>query len=120
VLALAVAPLSAVSDLKVYGEDDVAQAIDPALYVVDLVSRPPRLLLRADGVWTKPGRIANGIEVLVTAGFGPAASAVPEPLRQAMLKLVAHWFAHRGDDEGTRAAPPSVAALLAPFREARL
>jgi uncharacterized phiE125 gp8 family phage protein len=120
VLQLPLAPLIAVTDLKVYGDDDVAAAIDPAHYMVDRVSRPARLLLRPDRVWARPGRLANGIEVALTCGFGPEGTSVPPPLCEAMLKLLAHWFAHRGDDEGTRHVPPAVAALLAAYRGARL
>lgn len=117
---LPVAPLIAVGELNVYGEDDIAAAIDPAHYVVDRYSRPPRLVLRPDRVWVRPGRIANGIEITLTAGFGSAAGDVPVPLREAMLKLVAHWFAFRGDEQENRSVPASVSALLAPFRDMRL
>ncbi len=120
VIALPLAPVLSIQDLKVHGEDDIAAVIDPAHYVSDRLARPPRLLLRPDRAWARPGRIANGIEIRLTAGFGAAASDVPAPLREAMLKLVAHWHAYRGDIEGTRAVPPGVSALLAPFREARL
>jgi uncharacterized phiE125 gp8 family phage protein len=48
--------------------------------------------------WTMPvpGRIAAGIELDVTVGFGDAAADVPEPLRQAIRLLVAHWYENRG------------------------
>jgi uncharacterized phiE125 gp8 family phage protein len=117
---LMIAPLAAVTSVKVYGEDDVAAAIDPAHYFLDRASRPPRLALRSGRVWPLPGRIANGIEIAVSAGFGPAVTDVPAALRQACLKLVAHWYAFRGDDEGTRNLPPAITAMLSPYREARL
>jgi hypothetical protein len=36
----------------------------------------------------RPGRLANGIEILLTIGF----TNVPEPLREAVLQLVGHWY----------------------------
>lgn len=119
VIELPLAPVLSISTVAVFGEDDIAATIDPAHYYADTASRPPRLLLRGSRIWARPGRIANGIAISVTAGYGAAASSVPEPLRQAILILVAHWFEHRG-----AAAPPplplTVDALTRPYREARL
>jgi uncharacterized phiE125 gp8 family phage protein len=119
VIELPIAPVIAITDVKTYSEDSIAAVIDPAHYFADRLSRPPRLLLRPDRIWARPGRIANGIEVVVTAGFGATAASVPEPLRQAMLQLIAHRYTHRGEDEAAH-APFAFAGLIAPFREMRL
>ena len=71
--------------------------------------------------WTMrvPGRIAAGIELDVTVGFGDAAINVPEPLRQAIRLLVAHWYENRGlmaDVDKGVVLPSTVAALIAPYR----
>lgn len=118
-ISLPLSPVMTVEDLSVLGEDDVPAVIDPAHYYVDLASRPARLLLRGSRVWARPGRIANGIAIAVTAGFGGAASTVPEPLRQAILMLVAHWHEHRGNAEPP-ALPLTLDALIQPYREVRL
>ena len=55
----------------------------------------------------------------VAAGFGATPASVPQPLRQAVLLLVAHWYARRGDEDGG-GMPVSLDALLRPFREVRL
>ena len=109
-------PLIAIADLKVWGDDNIAAVIDPAHYFADGVSRPARLVRRGSRVWAAPGRIANGIEIVASFGFG-AASAVPAPLKQAMLALVAHWFENRGD---TAPLPLDIAALIAPWRKVQL
>lgn len=119
VMALPLAPLIAVDEVAVFGDDDVKAVIDPAHYYVDLASRPPRLLQRGSRVWARPGRIGNGIAISVTAGFGPSSDAVPAPLREAILQLIAHWFEHRGD--GKPPLPPlTVDTLIQPYREVRL
>ena len=70
-----------------------------------------------------PGRIANGVEIDVTAGFGATPQSVPEPLRMAMRLLVAHWFEHRSDalhEDRIAHLPAGVAAACMPWRAARL
>jgi uncharacterized phiE125 gp8 family phage protein len=119
IVLLPLSPVTVVGEVGVFGEDDVKAVIDPAHYYADLTSRPPRLLLRGSRVWARPGRIANGIAITVTAGYGPAAPSVPEALRQAVLQFVAHWYEHRGN-----AVPPplplTIDPLIQPYRELRL
>jgi uncharacterized phiE125 gp8 family phage protein len=88
--------------------------------------RCARSTRRASTTWLlpAPGRIAGGIELDVTVGYGDAATDVPEALRQAVRLLVAHWYENRGvvATDTTRVAPlPStITALLAPYRMLRL
>ena len=65
----------------------------------------------------------NGIEIDVTAGYGPSGVDVPSPLRQAIMMLVAHWYEHRGavgHDLATALTPQGFDALIAPYRVIRL
>lgn len=110
-------PLIEIAALKVHGEEEL-QEIDPAHYFCDLVSRPARLVLRPWRVWQKPGRIAKGIEIVFTAGFGASGGTVPEDLREAVLKTLAHWHEWRGDEAPRE--PVTIGALLQPWRELRL
>lgn len=119
VIELPVAPLRAVEEVGVYGEDGTKAVIDPAHYIVDAASRPPRVLLRGSRVWPVPGRAVNGIGIRAEAGFGTTAQDVPQPLRDAMKLLVAHFYAQRGDEAGS-GLPLSFAALLEPYRPVRL
>lgn len=62
---------------------------------------------------------ARRVTVSYRAGMGPDWNAVPEPLRQGIVRLVAHLFTER--DAGDAAGPPaSVAALWRPWRRMRL
>ncbi len=119
VVELPLSPVIAVTQVKTWGEDDVAASVDPAHYYIDRISQPPRLLLRGSRVWARPGRIGNGIEIVLTVGFGAAAGDVPAELRQAILDLLAHWHAQRGDVAET-ALPLTVATVIERFREKRL
>ena len=62
---------------------------------------------------------AGRVRVTYRAGMAEDWNGVPEPLRQGMLRLVAHLHAHRdaADDAGP---PAAVAALWRPWRRMRL
>ena len=62
---------------------------------------------------------ARRVRVRFEAGLAPAWEGLPEPLRQGIVRLVAHLFTHRDDHAG--AAPPAaVTALWRPWRRLRL
>jgi uncharacterized phiE125 gp8 family phage protein len=119
VIELPVAPLRAVEEIGVYGEDGQKAVIDPAHYIVDAASRPARVMLRGSRLWPRPGRVVNGIGIRAEAGFGPLPEDVPQPLRQAVLLLVAYVFAQRGEETGG-GLPVNLGALLSPYRRVRL
>jgi hypothetical protein len=52
-----------------------------------------------------------------TAGLAVSANEVPEPIRQGILRLVAHLFTAR---DGTGDPPAAVTALWRPYRRMRL
>lgn len=116
------APLRSVDEVRVKDARGDAAEIPDQNYLVDLASRPPRL------VWNNcapplPGLAANGIEIDLTAGFGDTADSVPAPLKHAILMLTAHWYEHRDPQEiGTAGAriPDAVGDLINPFRTIRL
>lgn len=121
-IVLPLAPVSAVSAISLLARTVPDEALDVALYELDLGGEPPRIW-KADGAaWPKAKRRAAGIAVDFTAGYGGAA-AVPQALKQAVLMLVAHWFETRlpvaFGDTGTD-IPLTVAALIAPYRRFRL
>ena len=107
------APLQALAATRVYDFDNNAQALDTAAFVLD---RGASALIFAPWALPAPGRVAAGIELDVTTGFGDAAIDVPEPLRQAIRLLVAHWYENRGLVGSGAVLPQTVAALLAPYR----
>lgn len=110
------APLQALAAARVYDANSVAQMVDTAAFVLD---RGASSLFVAPWALPAPGRAQAGIELDVTVGYGAAAADVPEPLRQAMRLLVAHWYENRGlvtTGVDYSALPQSIAALIAPYR----
>jgi len=122
-LKLPLRPVQSIGAVRLYDEAGVATTVAPESYFLDGASAPARLVRQGALVWPKPGRFANGIEIAFTAGYGDAAADVPEPIRHAILLLVAHWHEHRSPLEvGPIAHPPPdmVEHLLAPYRAMRL
>ena len=119
---LPLTPLRSVDEVRVKNAAGVAIAVPAEGYLVDLASRPARL------VWNNivppvPHVRAKGIEIDMTAGFGSTGDSVPAPLKHAILMLTAHWYEHRDPGEiGSDDAriPDAVSALINPFRTIRL
>jgi uncharacterized phiE125 gp8 family phage protein len=114
-LTIVPAPLQTLIAARVYDFDNAAHAVDTGAFVLD---RGGSALIFAPWALPAPGRLAAGIELDVTVGYGDAAVDVPQALRQAIRLLVAHWYENRGlVAAGTTSVLPStVAALIAPYR----
>ncbi len=115
-------PLQAISAARVFPASGAAAVISPDDYLVDTASAPPRLV-RKGSAWPLPGKAAAGIEIDFTAGYGPAVSDTPAPIRQAILLLTAHWYEHRDPIEigsAETALPAALSELLLPYRLKRL
>jgi uncharacterized phiE125 gp8 family phage protein len=116
-LAVRPGPLQSLTAARVYDLENMAHDVDVQAFVPDLGGSA---LVFAPWAVPAPGRSALGIELDVAVGYGDAAIDVPEPLRQAIRLLVAHWYDNRGlIVAGTTQAavlPQAVAALLAPYR----
>ena len=117
-LAVLPAPLRALVAARVYKSDGTALAIDTDAFAIDKVSAPA-VLTYASGAPPAPGRIAGGIELDIEAGYGDAASDVPEPLRQVIRVLAAHWSENRGliaQGHSVAVLPEAASALIKPYR----
>jgi len=122
VVPIPLRPVASIVSIEVLALDGTPATVAPSEYLLDAASVPPRLVSVGTG-WPAPGRKAAGIEIDFTAGYGPSAADVPEPIRQAILLLTAHWYEHRDPIEigsAATAIPASVSDLLSPFRVKRL
>jgi uncharacterized phiE125 gp8 family phage protein len=116
-------PVQSVTSVSIASASGVFNPVASQAYEADVKSVPARLAPRAGAALPKPGLRLNGIEIAFTAGYGSMPQAVPEPLRQAMLQLVAHWYEVREPvclTQDRLEAPLAVSALLHPYRRARL
>jgi len=106
-------PVRAITLVEAVAADGTATALPVGAYAIDLDERG-RGWVRADG-------IEAGARLRVTAEVGLAAdwAALPDAIRQGVVRLAAHLFTHR--DAADDAHPPAVvAALWRPWRRMRL
>ena len=116
---LPVSPLMRVERIRVFDGTGGGSDLSPPFYRAGRFGDPPRLVIASAS--PEPGLAAEGIWIEVVAGFGPTGSDVPAPLAQAIRVLVARWFENRGDAPASDTPlPPDVAAVVAPYRRARL
>lgn len=118
-------PLQSVTHVKTYANDDTVTTFSTSSYQVSvyggLTPTRGRVTLR-DGV-TFPffTRNADGIEIQFIAGYGDAASDVPEQIIQAMLLIIGKLYEDRGDcDDCDSMMPKTAKLLLNPYRMTRL
>jgi uncharacterized phiE125 gp8 family phage protein len=115
VIQIARGPVQSIESVTVYDAEGQAASVSLEGHVLDGRGRPVRLMLRQP-IW--PGRAVNGIEIDFTAGFGTAATDVPDALKRAMLTHAAQMFSCRGvvaPDEQPALIPPGYDRLVAPF-----
>jgi uncharacterized phiE125 gp8 family phage protein len=117
-IAVVPSPLRQITAARVYQLDGSALAIDLQAFVSDNGATPAIISFLS---WSLPvpGRPVAGIELDVEVGYGSGPSNVPEPLRQAIKLLVAHWYENRGVvavGQSVAVLPSTVAALIAPYR----
>jgi len=90
---LPLAPIQRVDWVRLWDASDVGTVLAAAAYLSDTVSEPARVLLtNASAITLRP---YNAVEIAFTCGYGADGSAVPEPLRQAVKLLAAHWYENR-------------------------
>lgn len=111
------APFQTTTAIRVFDSNEVAQTVDSATYRAPPANEGGRIVFKS--LPPAPGRSADGIEIDFSIGYGVLATHTPEPLRRAILTLVAHWRENRGDGDEA-ALPRTVAQLAAPFRRERL
>jgi uncharacterized phiE125 gp8 family phage protein len=115
-------PIQSITSVMVRATDGTPATVPAEDYLLDGQALSPRLIPR-DGKWPAPDLAANGIAIEFAAGIGDDPEDIPQPIRHAILLLVAHWYEHRDPLEiGSAAAaiPPAVSDLLKPYREVRL
>lgn len=106
------APARAILGVAVAGDGEPVP-LAPDNYAIDVD-------VRGDG-WVRVLRNGGAGQVLVrySAGLAPDWNGIPEPLRQGIVRMASHLYAHR-DGEGGTGPPAAVTALWLPYRRLRL
>lgn len=116
---LPVAPVRAVSQMRLVARDGGTEVIDPARYLLVEDMARPRLTAGSGVLPAIP--LAGRVEIDFTAGFGPAWSDLPVDLAQAVFLLAAQYFEARHDGVGERGEMNfGVMALIERWRTVRI
>jgi len=109
---LAVTPVKSISGVETVDSNSVATALPADAYAVDIDSS-------GDG-WVRVAQSDGALRARVTgtAGLADDENGVPEPIRQGVLRLIAHLFTTRDGEGGD--PPAAVTALWRPYRRMRL
>jgi uncharacterized phiE125 gp8 family phage protein len=113
------APLQSVTSVSYVDSAGVTQTLASNQYVVDAGTYVGRMWPAYGVVWPTVRCQPKTVTIRFVAGYGVSPSSIPEPLRQAILLLVGHWYENReAVNVGNIVTefPQAVASLLAPFR----
>lgn len=109
---LSATPVRSIAQVDAIASDGAILPVRAQDYAVDIDASGDGWV-RAD---VPPG--ASRLRVTGSAGMADGPNGVPEPIRQGILRLVAHMFNTR---DGAGGEPPAaVTALWRPYRRARL
>ncbi len=98
---LPIGPVSVVNSVKYYDAGGtLTTLVANTDYQAWAAYRPPTVFPAPSKFWpvVQFGKVP-AVLVEFVAGYGPAASDVPETAKQAMLMTVAYWAENRGDEE---------------------
>ena len=115
-IRLRMGPLLSVTAIRVADSAGSFLVIDPGLYRARIATRPGLIAPTAAGL-PEAGIGSGGLQIDYRCGFGETQADVPEPLRQAVLALVAHGFENR---DQANAPIGLIEPWLAPYRRVRL
>jgi uncharacterized phiE125 gp8 family phage protein len=109
---LELTPVQSIGSVDALDSSGIGSPLPAGGYAVDIDSS-------GDG-WIRMTDASDATRVRVngTAGMAQDENGVPEPIRQGVLRLIAHLFTVRDGDGG--AVPAAVTALWQPYRRMRL
>lgn len=86
-IELRIAPISSITSITYIDQDGVTQTLAGTVYGTDLISTPPRIILKTSQNWldTEPNT-ANSVAITFVAGYGATAASVPAQAKLAIVE----------------------------------
>ena len=117
--ALPLAPVSAVTSVRIIDRLGIEALLDPSRYVLERDAHRPAL--RAVGGNLPRVPLAGSVEIDFVAGFGPGWGDLPVDLAHAVFLLATQYYENRGGSGGDGGAMPfGVATLIERYRNVRV
>ncbi|MEO1921824.1 MAG: head-tail connector protein [Sphingomonadaceae bacterium] len=108
---LPVAPLQSITSIKYLDRDGAEQTLAASVYEGVLIGLAPSIRLKVNQSWPSVRSASDAVRVVAVAGY----ASTPEPIKQALLLIVASWF----DSREVGPIPAGAMALLTNYRRER-
>lgn len=108
-------PLQSITSIKTYDDADVATVNSSANYIVVSTSEPGLVLLKKGVSWLTHRNDAS-FEIIFVAGYGDAASDIPEEIIEGVKMYVTKIYNRRGDESAIREADREIREWLSAYR----
>lgn len=96
IMNIALSPLRSVSAITYLDTAGAQQTLSASVYGVDNIRTPAQIYLAYGQMWPATYEAPNAASAIFTAGYD-AASAIPAPIKQAMLLTIADMYDNRTD-----------------------
>ena len=108
-------PLQSVVSVQYRDVDGTLQTLDAAEYTVDVDNN----CIQPVNAWPRVGDYTDAVQITFQAGYGDAASDVPQRVKHAVLMLALHWFDNPQPavDERGYSVPRTTAALIRQLKD---
>ncbi len=120
VIELPRAPLSSVTSITTYAEDDTATVFATSKYTVDTQVEPGRVFLTQDATWPDGMRTYNSVKIIYVAGYGTAGTDVPSDILQAIILQTAYMYENPLGLDGKEASFVDSARSMTPIHDAQM
>jgi uncharacterized phiE125 gp8 family phage protein len=88
-------PIQSVTSVKYIDSAGITQTIANNLYMVDLNSRPPRIVRIQNATWTSVDVRPSAVAVEFIAGYGDDSNAVPQNILSYLMIKTADFYENR-------------------------
>jgi len=121
VIILPIPPVQQVTGITYYDADNAHQTLAVDTYRLTVNGDDARLDKAAGAVWPATYDRVDAVAVQYDAGYGDAASDVPEGIRLAVRLMVGHWYENRAavTERSMSALPLGIRAILNKYRVVR-
>lgn len=116
VIDIPLPPLQSITSISYTDTNGDSQTASSSLYETDLAGN--RVILKDDQDWPDTLLHENSVIIRFVAGYGTAGTDIPQPVKQAILMLIGHYYENREISAPIQISRVPMAAdwLLGPYR----